>query len=220
MDIKYLTRQLELLHPDKLNKGVTIIGAGATGSFIALSLAKMGFSSIEVYDNDEVSEENMNCQFYRLSDIGKKKVLALQELVKDFTGVEIKAIPYHWKGHRIDSEIVINGADSMQVRRELVEFLEFTNKLYIDPRIASEYCLIYSLHMMDSSAIHNHNKTLYSDTDAVQERCTAKALMYTPLLVAGLVCKMVKDYVIQIEKPLMTVQYSIKDNQALLFVKE
>ena len=220
MDIKYLTRQLELLHPSKLDKGITIIGAGATGSFITLSLAKMGFTQIEVYDNDEVSEENMNCQFYRLSDIGKKKVLALKELVKDFTGVEITAIPHHWKQHRIYNEIVINGADSMQVRAELVEYIEFTNKLYIDPRIASEYCLIYSLHMMDTTAITNHKKTLYTDESAVQERCTAKALMYTPLLVAGLVCKMVKDYVIQVEKPLMTVQYSIRDNQALLFTKE
>ena len=221
MNIAYLTRQLEIIPQEALRKSITVIGAGATGSFVVLSLAKMGFEKITVYDADEVSEENMNCQFFPIAAIGKNKALALKDLVKDFTGVEIEAIPSHWTPNDvIMSQIVINGADSMKVREDLVNFLEYTNVFYIDPRIASEYILIYSLHMLDGTAVENHKKTLHADNEGLQERCTAKAIMYTVNLVAGLTCKMVKDYVIQVEKPLMTVQFSVRDNQCLLFNKE
>lgn len=220
MKSEFLTRQIELLPVDKLNRRIEVIGCGATGSFVVLALAKMGFENIRVWDADVVSEENMNCQFFPTASLGINKAAALATLVEQFTGVKIEYMPKHWEGEKLTADIVINGADSMAVRKQLVEHLEWTNTYYIDPRIGSETILAYALHMMNDSDVQAHKLSLFDDKDGVQERCTAKAIMYTVLLVSGLVCKMVKDYVCQVEKPLKTVQYQVRDNQCLLFNKE
>jgi tRNA A37 threonylcarbamoyladenosine dehydratase len=71
---KYLTRQSDLIPEAILSTPITVVGAGAIGSFTVLTLAKMGFNNITVFDDDEIDFVNINNQFYRISDIGKKKV--------------------------------------------------------------------------------------------------------------------------------------------------
>lgn len=190
--MKYLTRQLDLIPTDKLGLSISIVGAGAVGSFTALSLAKMGFHNITVYDFDTIDPENMNCQFYRHSDIGKKKVVALQELIKDFTGFEIKV---HDKKvdpkDAIVADVVISAVDNMAVRKMLYEISAF--RYLIDPRMAAEYAMIQVLDPMKADSVESYKMNLYTDEEAVHERCTAKATMYTVNLIAGQVAKMVKD---------------------------
>ena len=94
-------RQLDLLDLKLSSTPITIIGAGATGSFTALTLAKMGFSELTVFDFDTVEEHNLPNQFYRTSDLGKPKVLALQEIIRDFEGIEIKARNEKYRGQRL-----------------------------------------------------------------------------------------------------------------------
>ena len=79
MDETRYHRQLDILDPKSMDVPVTIIGAGATGSFTALSLAKMGIRNITIYDFDTVEEHNLPNQFYRQCDLGKRKVEALRE---------------------------------------------------------------------------------------------------------------------------------------------
>ena len=57
-------RQTDIVDADRLAElPVTVIGAGATGSFITLALAKMGVRHITVYDDDTVEEHNLPNQF-------------------------------------------------------------------------------------------------------------------------------------------------------------
>lgn len=192
----HLARQLDLIPIDVLNEPITIIGAGAIGSFVTLALAKMGFENLTVYDFDKIEIENMNCQFYRKKDIGKFKVLALQDLVRDFSDVEITAKnePY------VDGffpGIVIMAVDSMKVRNLIWENhkeISFHTKLIIDGRMGGESALIYAMQPLDEKDIKSYGKTLYTDENAMEERCTAKATMYTVLGISGLICKIVKDY--------------------------
>ena len=65
----HLTRQLDVIPVEILDEPINIIGAGAVGSFTALTLAKMGFAQIAVWDDDVVSEENLNAQFFILFPI-------------------------------------------------------------------------------------------------------------------------------------------------------
>ncbi len=91
MDETKYHRQLDILDPKLMSVPVVVIGAGATGSFAALSLAKMGVRNITVYDFDTVEEHNLPNQFYRQCDIGKPKVIALQEIIAQFEGIQITA---------------------------------------------------------------------------------------------------------------------------------
>jgi len=218
---EHLTRQLEIIPLECLTQKITIIGAGAIGSFAALSLAKMGFADLQVWDFDEVSVENMNCQWYRFADIGKPKVLALEALIKDFTGVEIEARNERYETQDLKG-ILITAVDSMAVRKQIFERLKAGNygvNWLIDPRMASEAALQYVINPWDRRDRETYEKVLYTDAHAVAERCTAKATMYTATMIAGYVAKAVKDIVTK--KPYARVtHWNIADNHLQNWTKE
>jgi len=213
-DSEHLTRQLDLIPIRVLGEPITIIGAGAIGSFTALTLAKMGFQDITVYDFDKIEVENMNCQFYRFSDIGKQKVEALNELVKDFTGVDISYFPSRYEAGQFKG-IVVSAVDSMEVRKLIWDNHKETalaTKLIIDPRMGAEFGLCYAMNPMKDKDIKSYEKTLYSDSAAVQERCTAKATMYTALAISSHVCKVIKDYLCEEQRYARVMEWNIAQN--------
>lgn len=214
---QHLTRQLDILPVSTLGETIHIIGAGAIGSLTALSLAKMGFSNIFVFDDDKVEIENMNCQFYRFSDIGKQKVHALAELIKDFTGVAIEPIAKRYNGEGPLPGIVISAVDSMKARKTVWDAhvgVAPSTKVIIDPRMAVETALMFVMNPMSEKDAKAYEASLYTDENAVQERCTAKATMYTAQLLSGLVAKAVKDVVTKSSYP-RVVTWSIKEDQML-----
>lgn len=218
---QHLTRQWDIIPQDVLGEPITIIGAGAIGGATALTLAKMGFQDITVLDFDKIEVENINCQFYRFSDIGKYKVEALREIVKDFTGVEIETSTEPYESGQLKG-IVISAVDNMQVRRLVWEnHRQFAmgTRLIIDPRMGAEDAMIFAMNPVNPQDINSYNKTLYSDEEAVQERCTAKATMYTAMLISGHVAKVVKDFLCSDRYPRSTL-WSIKDNTQKVFMSK
>jgi molybdopterin/thiamine biosynthesis adenylyltransferase len=210
----HLTRQMDIIPIDVLGENITVIGGGAIGSFVTLCLAKMGFGNITVFDDDKIEEENMNCQFYRFSDIGSYKVGALYGLVKDFTKVEIVAKTERYERGMFPG-IVISAVDSMEVRKRI--WMNHKNqapftKAIIDPRMGAEDAHLYVMNPMDQKDIETYEKTLYTDEAAVQERCTAKATIYTACMLSGLVAKAVKDLLVRPKEHLRTALWSIKND--------
>lgn len=215
--MEHLTRQLDLIPTSVLGEKITIIGAGAIGSFTALTLAKMGFVDISVWDFDEVSIENMNSQFYRRQDIGKPKVEALYGLICDFTETEIDCRKERYQGGMPLPGIVISAVDSMQARRLIWDTHKNRaphTKRVIDPRMGAEVALMYVMDPNSKVDQATYEKTLYTDQEGLQERCTAKAVMYTATMLSGLVAKAVKDILVK-EPYTRTAQWSIKDCQLL-----
>ncbi len=214
----YLTRQADLIKPEHLTKRIVIIGAGAVGSFTALTLAKMGFKNITVYDGDTIDPENMNCQFYPISAIGKSKVLVLQKLIQEFTDVTIKAVNdmYVPDTHGpLRGDVLVSAVDSMAVRRMVFENCMCTHLL--DARMGAEYIQTYHVFSDSSKMQDNYKASLYTDAEAVQERCTAKATMYTVNLIAGLLGKAVKDIATNELRPIESLDWNVKQNSAVWF---
>ena len=56
---------------------VAICGAGGLGSNVAISLARAGVGSLQLFDFDTVDLSNLNRQQYAVSQLGQPKVLAL-----------------------------------------------------------------------------------------------------------------------------------------------
>lgn len=214
----YLTRQAEIMSKEQRAVNITIIGAGAVGSFTSLALAKMGYANQTVIDFDSIDPENMNCQFYRTSDIDLPKVVALKMLVKDFTGTEIKTdyrkiLPTD----SIQSDIVISAVDNMEVRRHLFE--TSSCKYLIDPRMAAEYATMRVVDMSSEEDKKNYAKSLFTDAEAVQQRCTAKSTMYTVLLLSGQIAKAVKDLSTE-NTYLQSFDWNIEKNAIIAFNNE
>jgi hypothetical protein len=192
---EHLTRQLDVLPVAVLDVPITVIGAGAIGSCAVLNLAKMGFGDITVYDFDEVDTVNLNCQWYRRSDIGRPKVEALAEIVEDFTGVKITALNEKYERQK-HGGIMISSVDNMLTRLKAFKANQDGEcQWFIDPRMSVEYAVMYVMKPSDEKDVESYIKTHFTDENGIQEACTAKATMYTSQLIGGLVAKAVKDLV-------------------------
>jgi len=214
---EHLTRQLDIIPMDTLEEEITIIGAGAIGGWTTLALAKMGFTKLTVYDFDVVDTANMSCQFFRFSDVGSKKVIALRSLVQDFTNVKI-SIQERYIGQPL-SGIVVMAVDSMEVRKMIWDKIvenPYTIKLVVDPRMGAESALLYSIQPKLAKDRQDYASSLYSDSQATVERCTAKATIYTANLLSGMVVKAVKDHLLS-NDPLRIVQWDIANNEQIVF---
>jgi len=200
------------LPEDKLKTPIIVIGAGGIGSMLVLLLAKMGFENITVYDPDTIEDHNIpnqmlpywskydneTCKTYKT--VGGEKVWALGELARHITGED------HYTGisTRYDGKlapIIISGVDSMESRSGIWQSIRMQTecKLYIDARMGSETCAVYTIKPYAIDDINFYEKTLYSDVEASQESCTAKAIIYNTAFIGSIIASRVKNYLVGVK---------------------
>ncbi len=219
MDIKMeYTSQLKIYNPEKQRLKIIVIGVGSTGSFLALTLAKMGLKHIKVIDYDKVEAKNIPNQFYRSQDIGKYKVEALKEIIKDFTDTEIQIEnvkideSYSWDFDL--NTLFIFCVDNMEGRQLIYKQIkDFPIKL-IDTRFGGEG---YSIHVVDLSNEEDREKYEKSlELKVMDTVCGEKGVIYTILNLASEVCNIVKkidtdeDYVRILKREMKTYRFIAK----------
>lgn len=216
--LQSLTRQQDLIPLAALSNKVEIIGTGAVGSVVSLTLAKMGLLNQEVWDFDEVDIVNMSSQGFAWKHIGMPKVDALADMFSLYSpDVSLTTNNAKFEGKEFLTGIVISALDSMEGRATIYKRAKSCGcKWLIDPRMSIQYGMIYVVDLSNREACQEYEKTLYSDEDAVQERCTMKAVMFTTNIIAGVVCKAVKD-IITDTKPFKTMLYDIESNDCMFF---
>ena len=183
-------RQLDVLDTPRLARiPITVIGAGAVGSFTVLALAKCGATDITVWDDDSVESHNLPNQWYRLADLGRPKVQALKALVTEMTGVEIKVVQERHQGDGA-SELVIACIDSMDGRIALWRQLHPRPALYIDARMGAEVGKVMCVGAFGSW----YEETLHPSSEAFRAPCTARATMYCASGLAAFIAGQVANY--------------------------
>jgi hypothetical protein len=192
-------RQLDLFSPEKFgDKEVHVVGAGATGSYVAYLLAKMGVRNLHVWDFDDVETHNLPNQIYRLKDVGRPKVDALREIISDATGIEITAHNEAVVGGTALKGIVFLLVDSMNVRKDIwngsLKF-KFLVELMIETRMAIDNGRIYAIRPSRPADIKLWEGTLYSDEEAEESPCTSRCIAPTVTYIASLaVWKLIKFF--------------------------
>ena len=155
------------------NRRIDVIGVGATGSRVALSLAKLGVRNLHLWDDDTISEHNIPNQVYGLQDLGLAyKATALARIINRDTGLKPTPHAERWtKGKRV-GQVVFCMPDSMATRAEMFEHAKYmpSIRLVLDSRMGSDLGMIYTYSPADQSSIAKYAKTLYSDDDAITER--------------------------------------------------
>lgn len=134
-------RQLGILPPKELeHKVLTVIGAGGIGSPTVLSLAKIGFPKITVYDADTVDAHNLPNQLYRIGDVGKLKVEALKGIIGDFSETEIVPKPVMYDETVRPKGMIISAVDSMATRTMIWKTVRYNIQvpIYIEARMGAE----------------------------------------------------------------------------------
>ena len=178
-----LIRHMELFNPYEFKDNVTIIGAGATGSWLALSLAKLGIENITVYDFDKVESHNVPNQAYTIGDAGMNasKVGALYALIENQTGIKIDAKDEKYTNQRLNG-IVFLMVDSMAERKRIWEEsikMKSAIKLLVEPRMGLDVGRIYNVNPIDLNHIKKYEETYYSDDVAEVSACGASMTVVT-----------------------------------------
>jgi len=188
-------RQLDICPPEKLAFPIVVIGAGAIGSATVVTLVKMGCSLITVWDDDMLEEHNASNQLCRLDAIGRPKVEALALLTQDLTAVSIKTRPERYKGQRLEG-VVIAAVDSMTSRQEVWKRARFNPAipLLVDARMGAEVARIYTIHSSNPEEVDFYEANLYPQDEAERLPCSARAIIYCPAIVAGLIALLVKSH--------------------------
>lgn len=168
-----ISRHRELFDAEKFEIPIAVIGAGSTGSWLVLSLAKLGLTDITIYDFDIVEEHNVPNQAFGLKDVGRPKVEALKDMILATTGVEINIKNEKFINQRI-SGIVFLMVDSMASRKEIWENsikMKTTIPLLIEPRMGLDGGRIYNVEPVNLNHIKEYENTYYSDDEAEISAC-------------------------------------------------
>jgi len=239
------TRSLDIISDEILTERINVIGAGAIGSFTVLSLIKMGFRDVHVWDPQNVAIENVGTQLYGEGQIGKPKVEALAEIIK-LTGPKNDGLrdyvltlhpelfnpPDNWLGAENEDNTVpdqyqrffghvIVAVDSMSARKTIWEKVRdhVDVRWLIDGRMGAENALLYTIRTGDEDDELSYKKTLYPDENALQEPCTAQGTVYTANLLAGEICKALKDALMKKKYPRI-MHWNIADNHQVIYHKK
>jgi hypothetical protein len=189
-------RQVDLVRPEDLAFPVTVIGVGGIGSPVALALAKMGCQRLTLYDPDVIEPHNLPNQLYRLGDIGRPKVEALADLLREFASPAVTA-KQEAVARQPLSGVVISGVDSMASRQRIwQESVRFRAAvpLYIDARMGAQVCRLLTVRPADPDDVRWYETTLFADDSAADEPCTAQAIIYTTFGLASFVANQVKRH--------------------------
>lgn len=168
------SRQVNILNPEEFNTKINIIGAGATGSWVAFSLAKMGLSNLHIYDFDEVGMHNLPNQMFGVRDIDRNKALSIRNIIKLFTGFTVSA-----RNEKVDGSVPLQGivfmlTDTMKSRKDIYNRAIKNNPsidLLIETRMDLRGGRIYVVDPKDREQTKMYEQTFYSDDEAEVSAC-------------------------------------------------
>ncbi len=190
-------RQSTLIDPDEFqNTSISIIGAGATGSHVALILAQMGIGYqgngvIKAFDFDVVEPHNLQNQAFYPKHVGMQKVDALKDLLKERFDVDIEAHNEKVVDQRsVQCNYVFLLTDTMASRSEIIEkAMKYATgtDLIIETRMGLEDGRVYAFNPNKKEELDAWKGTLYSDDEAEVSLCgTSASIVNTTLFLTTL----------------------------------
>lgn len=173
---------------------VTVGGAGGTGSWTTMLLARAGFRPV-VFDFDTVEIHNMAGQLYTRDAIGKSKVKALQELIESTCDTKIMACNQSLDTETRISRFCIAAFDNMAARRTMFESWKknccleghpLKDALFIDTRLEVQHMWIYCLSPLKPDNIKEYEeKYLKDDSEIPEAMCTFKQTSHAAAMLAS-----------------------------------
>ena len=167
-------------------KTIILAGVGGIGSYVGFLLARLKPSSMFIFDDDIVETANMSGQLYGLSDLGKPKVSALAEMIRNYADYgSAFAINERFTRDSESTDIMICGFDNMEARKIFFDTWlsrvndkpegERKNCLFLDGRLAAEEFQVLCIKGDDEYNINRYsNEFLFSDEEADATVCSYK----------------------------------------------
>lgn len=178
-------------------KVIVLAGCGGIGSYCGFLLARMKPKALYIYDDDIVEEANMSGQLYGQQDLGKHKVAALANMVRNYANYgSVFAVNERFTNDSEATDIMICGFDNMVARglffNKWVRYVqskpeeERKNCLFIDGRLAAEEFQVLCIKGDDEYNINRYNNEfLFSDAEADETICSYKQTTFCANMIAS-----------------------------------
>lgn len=177
-----------LCSPDDVARAnIAIVGAGGIGSYVALALAKLGASSLAIWDDDTVELGNTSAQVYGAADIGRHKVDALAEHIERTAPIPLDV---HANRARVmpDTTLpdyVFSCVDSMAARSMIYASVKRDGGKLYDGRIGRDIVRAFAVDTSDESEREYYESTLYTDESGVELPCAERNVAYVAYCVTA-----------------------------------
>ena len=158
-------RQRDLVPMDRLSRVIsTVIGVGAIGRQIALQLAAIGASRIQLIDFDDVDHTNVTTQGYLADDVGKQKVLATADAIRRLDdNIQVETVQDRYRAKLEIGEAVFCCVDSISARTAIWRSASNRCQFWADGRMLGE--VIRVLTAGDSNDRIRYSGTLFPPAD-------------------------------------------------------
>ena len=154
---------------------VAIAGAGMTGSWTAIILARM-VRHIDIWDFDTIEPGNLGVQAYTETQLGTNKAVAIEQIT---AGLPIRANQTRFPRTIPACDVLILCVDSMKVRREIATRAQDQQlPIMIDTRAMGE---LASLQIVAPGALtyDDYLLELLSDAEVPDGTCGATGTPFT-----------------------------------------
>jgi molybdopterin/thiamine biosynthesis adenylyltransferase len=169
---------------DASGKFLNIIGAGATGSWVALLAAKMGWHNFKIWDADIVESHNLPNQVYNLSHVGQPKVTALKEVLETFNPqVNVQTFNHFFDGNDLShsselEDYVFVAVDSLSARKEIASSLiyhPFVHTMF-ETKMGFSHAILNIIKTDNKEKMTNFVDLLKSDDEVTESACNERII--------------------------------------------
>lgn len=179
-------RQEDLVPRHRLTETrVTVLGVGAIGRQVALQLAAIGVPRLQLVDFDRVDLTNVTTQGYLAGDVGRPKVLATAEAIRQLDpAITVEAVDDRYRPRMEVGQAVFSCVDSIEARAAIWRTAGPRCRFWADGRMLGEVVRI--LAVAEDVGRDHYPTTLFAPSEAQPGRCTARSTIYAASIAAGL----------------------------------
>ena len=179
-------RQTELVPRSALEQlNVSVIGVGAIGRQVALQLAALGSARLTLIDFDRVEPTNVTTQGYFNPDVGTLKVVATARAIERIDPlIRVQPVEDRFRPQLADADAVFCCVDSITARAAIWRSCQRRCRFWCDGRMLGETMRILAATEQDGR--EHYSTTLFHQSEAQVGACTARGVIYTACIAAGL----------------------------------
>lgn len=204
--------------------GVSIIGLGGIGSWLALLLSRLKIRAMYCKDMDRVEAVNLAGQLYQSNDVGFNKTDAVRNLINRFNDRR-PSMYMDTTEFTVDSHIptisyntpvynVMLGLDSITARQTVYNCWKRTvmhdsnEYILIDGRLTADKWQIFAIPSKDQKRMEVYEREwLFPQSEAQHLPCSFKQTTYMAAMIASYMCNLFVNFIAESTKPI--VPYSI-----------
>ena len=161
---------------------ITLGGLGGVGAYVAFFLSRLRHE-LWCYEMDTVEDVNLDCQFFKYSDLGKSKGEAVSDMIMEYSSGCIDVLGKYEKGCEV-TPYCFTMFDNMEARKLMFEqwCKNDNKKVFIDTRLQAEEFQIFCVHKEEH--IQMYLDSLRNDDEIPDLPCSYKQTGHYAAMVA------------------------------------